>query len=261
MIERGENMYQRICITAVTDQGSRKENQDNFQIDTKVPYIREDYADAVEMMEADEKIHFACVCDGIGGETLGRLAALSVLEMTATCLKNQTSEEELAGFVEKTMDHIARKLAQVYEKLKEQGGTTIAMFAWKQEQFWAVNIGDSPIYQIGEDRITELSEAHTLAGYKLSVDIVPEKGDEHILLNYIGKKELSGSEMMHTFKGTLHPGDKFFLCSDGISKCFDCEKIYQTVKEKGADSVAELTEQAAKAENSDNCTAMLIVAE
>lgn len=254
-------MHQRICITAATNQGSRKENQDNFQIDTKVPYIREAYADAAEILEADEKIHFACVCDGIGGETLGRLASLSVLEMTATCLNNQTSEEELIVFVEKTMNHIAKKLALIYEKLKEQGGTTIAIFAWKQDQFCAVNVGDSPIYQISEDGIAELSEAHTLAGYKRLVDIAPEEGDEHILLNYIGKKEISGSEMMHTFEGTLQPGDKFFLCSDGISKFFDGDKIYQMVKEKGNDSVAELTEQAAKAENSDNCTAMLIVVE
>ena len=66
------------------------------------------------------------------------------------------------------------------------------MLAWKGDDFYAVNIGDSPIYRICDDIIEELSEEHTLARYKLANKLIPSEGDENILLNYIGRKDISG---------------------------------------------------------------------
>ncbi len=249
-------MYQNINVIAVTNKGNRDENQDNFRIDTEISYIVEDNKCVSAVIEADDKIHIVCVCDGIGGASLGKAVTISALDIISSFLEKQ--ELELTEFVEKIVNKMAKNIGQIFEKIREEGGTTLALLAWKGDDFYAVNIGDSPIYRICDDIIEELSEEHTLARYKLANKLIPSEGDENILLNYIGRKDISGKQMMHGIAGKLKVGDCFFLCSDGVAKVFDNEQIKKQVLTKKADSVETIVEQASNAKYSDNCTAMLL---
>lgn len=149
------------------------------------------------------------------------------------------------------------KIISLGEKIGRTG-TTVSFLLWKGNQYYAVNIGDSPIYLLRKHKLEQLSTAHTLAEAKLMSGIPFSIGDTHTLMNYLGKQKIAGSDMASVRHGFLHKGDKFLICSDGVTDKIDKDRLKRCLSFSEKSAVQSFRRILNKCSNNDNCTAIVV---
>lgn len=161
---------------------------------------------AVLMMEVSSKRSFivGILCDGMGGMSSGAdCASLAIAEFIDTCI-------HCCSLDSKTILHQATENAHtaVHKKYKGYGGTTLSAFLFDNTgNFEAVNVGDSRIYIVLNNKLEQVSTDDTVEG------MLGEPGLGNYLLQHIGMKDEMVSHMLNLSK----PGNvsKIILTSDG----------------------------------------------
>lgn len=243
-------------ISAATMIGTRNENQDNFRIDFNIDYIENDCF--ARCILENDKAHFVCVCDGIGGGVEGRENAIIVCQNLGTHLKEGdiiTSDNIIGQF----MNAIDKVQTDVQDHLKEKngvGGCTMVVLAWIDKCYYTFSIGDSSIYRYdSKSYITLLNERQNVKNHFMKTSRECPKEEENQLMNYLGRIGVEGSEMTHISQGKIKKKDVFVLCSDGVASIG--EKEIALALSKG-ENARQIVEKAADRENADNCTAIVL---
>ena len=142
-----------------TDIGSvRDTNQDNF------------FADYLDC-GIDEQVFLAVVCDGMGGASGGSfassLAIKTFVSELCTGLKNVSAEklsidscELLLSYAAKCANSAVYNAAQGNSELHGMGTTLVGMMVFRNTVY-ALNIGDSRLYVLGEDGMCKLTRDHS----------------------------------------------------------------------------------------------------
>ena len=242
-----------------TDIGSvRDNNQDSFFVD---------YLDC----DIGEEVFLAVVCDGMGGAAGGSLASelavqTFVNELSAG-MKNVSEEklskdscELLLSYAAKCANSAVFETARENPALRGMGTTLVAMMVFR-DTVYALNIGDSRLYVIGEDGMCKLTRDHSyvqtlLDQGKISEEQAKVHPNKNVIMRAVGT---DASVEADFFK--LHPDRKsFLLCSDGLSNFVDDASMEQTVRESETvrEAVNTLVEKANAAGGGDNITAVLI---
>ncbi|MBQ0043192.1 MAG: protein kinase [Lachnospiraceae bacterium] len=243
---------------ARTDIGTRDVNQDNFMIDKRFAYAGEDceikgYIDC----EPDE-LHVVAVADGVASSNHGELAAKAAIQAVSHFIDNYRNEEGVhETLVEELLNQINEKIIILGEKIGKTA-TTISILLWKNDKYWAANIGDSPIYQLRGDLLEMLSEEHTVAREKIDAGENVSPRDLHTLTKYLGKKNVAGGEMVHIKAGLIDKGDVFLICSDGIKGVVSDADIKKYLKRDGDKTIASFYKKAHRHEQMDNCSAVIL---
>lgn len=250
-------MYKIVRMEAVTRKGSRKNNQDNFMLDTVIPYISKDCEKDWSLIR-DEKIHIAGVSDGVGGAACGEVASANAMAAVSRDLKNHKESDDFVAFIRQMMDDVNEQILSVNDMLHMETAATLSLLLWKDDRFWAVNIGDSPIFLIRNGEIREISERQTAENWKKNHDMETNKFDKHTLANYVGKRGDRGSRMAHILEGRLEEHDIFLLCSDGVTDELNLQSIKESVEGERDGSLKVLFEKLSRTDMRDNCTAVRV---
>ena len=144
MLKRNKN---EVHISAATIIGDRNENQDNFRIDNNIECVDRDcFARCI--LEKKDRVHFVCLCDGIGSGVDGRTIATNVCKNLGQYL--QEGEVLIEGnVIAKIMNAIDKVQIDIQNHLKEKngiGGCTLVILAWIDNCYFSFSIGDSYIY-------------------------------------------------------------------------------------------------------------------
>lgn len=243
---------------ARTDIGKRAVNQDNFMVDKLFAYAGEDceikgYIDC----EPDE-LHVIAVADGVASSKHAELASKAAIQAVSHFIDNYRNESGIhETLMEELLNQINEKIIILGKKIGKTA-TTISILFWKNDQYWAVNIGDSPIYLLREGRIEQLSEEHTVAREKIENGLYVEAHDLHALTKYLGKQNIAGGEMACIRTGSLKEGDIFLICSDGISGVTTDDERKKYMRRDGDRAIRDFYKKAHKHEYMDNCTAIIL---
>ena len=244
-----------------TDIGSvRDNNQDSF------------FAGKLDC-NTEEDVFLAVVCDGMGGAVGGSFAsklATDTFTKELTAGMNNIIEENLSTDSCEVLLSYATKCANsaVYEtsvndsSLRGMGTTLVAILVF-QNTVYAVNVGDSRLYCIGEDGICKISRDHSYV--QTLVDqgkISEEEAKVHPNKNVIMRAVGTEPEIKPDFFKVLPDRKTFLLCSDGLSNFVNDEEIEKTVKETEnlSEAVTLLIDKANAAGGGDNITAILVKA-
>lgn len=251
-----------LTYSAASEKGSRDTNQDNLRVGAAHSYFDMESPVWVEgCMEAQSPEVF-CVCDGIGGEALGDVAAMTALDALHQTLSSPSSGEKpsLTELVLRAIEHAQSRVFGLYRAFHRNGGCTLSLVAVHQTSYVAVNIGDSPIFlaKNGGSELEELSCRHTLGWKKRDMGLPTQPGDECCLMRYIGKPGHTAVQMAHVAEGTLEPEDCLLLCTDGVTDAFPAERLRAAAD--SPEALRALVKQAAEQEHSDNCTAICLKA-
>lgn len=261
-----------VLISASSKKGIRPENQDNFMVDETISFISKDENCKTAIPE-NHLLHIVAVSDGIAAGKLGRYCAMAAVNSISSSLKKvnknidkNINEDQLLSILEDIVNQANERVKEVLKQFNERGGCTLAMAAWYNDKFFAINIGDSPIFMLKNGEFTKITEEHTLAAYKKCIGEKTEQKDENILLKYLGKNG-NVSKMASICIGNVSSGMTVLLCSDGIPKAYKIKKIRRFIEKYGdrdywyckKTNFSELlTKRAAQKRNSDNCTAVMI---
>lgn len=243
-------------FTAATSRGSRRKNQDNMRVDSVLAYLPRIRRPSYRGAFSDEAAHFFCVCDGIGGERDGAEASKIALVAVDDFLRRTNPAAPLGELSLGAASAAQDAVSEYYRALRHAGGTTLTLLATRDEEFFFLNIGDSPAfhYRAAENSYLELSFRHNLETQKRAENIPVLPGDERYLTAYLGDFRRRASDMAHTCAGAARPGDSVLLCSDGVSNAFDAAALEQALRSKTPAKL--MVARAAAMRGADNCTAI-----
>lgn len=158
--------------------------------------------DFYEIKQLDD-MTIAVLCDGVGSAIEGAKAAQKVTQHIINNFKNMPKawsiEKAIKEFI-KSINSILYSLSmQEYERVEYI--TTLTVCVIKGNRLYGANVGDSRIYLLRNEILTQLSYDHN------------EEGFDNVLSNAIGiEKDVE----IYYFENNLQKNDKILMCSDGL---------------------------------------------
>lgn len=151
------------------------------------------------------------IFDGMGGEAFGEAGSYIAAKALARCveLANGQPTDLVQACLSANLD-VCGFAAQHHIKVV---GSTAAMLQFFQHSVEIANIGDSRIFLLRAGRLTQLSEDHTDLTAQISLD-VPRKPR---LTQHLGIPPTEMQLSPYYSSIELHVGDRFLLCSDGLT--------------------------------------------
>ncbi|MFN9734379.1 MAG: PP2C family protein-serine/threonine phosphatase, partial [Microcystis sp.] len=221
----------------------------------------------------------AIVCDGIGGQEGGEIAAqLAIETLPREINRSPTTDIEvypeshslvLEQAIRVTNDLISQRNDQESRQDRQRMGTTLVMAFAQAQEMYAAHVGDSRIYWITPHSCHQVTVDDDLAsrevklGYLLYRDAIqyPNAG---ALVQALGMS--SATNLHPTVQRLIIDQDcVFLLCSDGLSDCdrveqyWDSEILPLLRGEKTVTAVGESLLQLANQKNGhDNSTIALV---
>lgn len=243
---------------AKTDIGNRPVNQDNFMVDTLFPYAGEDCEIKGYIDCNPDELHIVAIADGVASTNHGELASRAAIQAVSHFIDAYKYSDLLPlNILEEFLNQLNEKIIFLGTKLGKTA-STISIFLWKNNEYYAVNIGDSPIFKLSKGTLTKLTTPHTLVHEKKERGEQVTAEDFHTITAYLGKTKTCGYEMASFQSGTISKGDIFFICSDGVSDSLTDDDIKKYLKKDGDKTIKSIYVKTHKHKNMDNCTAIIL---
>lgn len=191
----------------------RRNNEDNFFFDNKCLELENSgLRNPVSMEEPLKSGLCLAVLDGMGGENFGEQASYAAVR------KLQEIQRKKADFFvseKKYLNQLVFQLNDAVVRAKkelrtEHMGTTFTALYFTAKTVYVCNVGDSRAYRMRAGEFLQLSEDHVS-------QYVQSEGRKPPLTQYLG---IDPEEMLlepHIAKGDLRKGDRYLLCSDGLT--------------------------------------------
>lgn len=153
-----------------------------------------------------------------------------------------------------------RKFRQISCRKKSMGTTLVSLYFHKNRVF-VTNIGDSRAYRISASTIQQITHDHSWVEERLregllDAEEIEKQKKKNVTTRSLGfKKEVQADIDILT----AVPGEKFLLCSDGLSNIVDENLIFNIISGSDiASACNQLVEKAKSRGGRDNITAALI---
>lgn len=215
------------------------------------------------------------VADGMGGHLAGEVASQLAVELIGRGYAKWKEEEAPEDMVFGTPDpslslpgnhvlgsirmanRVIHEMASNYEQYHGMG-TTVALLAVLPSLIISANVGDSRIYLIRDGRIERLSKDHTIIAEQIEMGIMTAQEAETSPLRHVLTRNLGSSEDVDAEMCEFEPfnGDRFVLCSDGVTDLISDEEILElVVQEKDLSRLCKkFVDKALKRGGHDNTT-------
>ena len=251
-----------IDFAALTDVGRKREhNEDNFLV--------------------DKKIGLFVVCDGMGGHAAGEIASAIAVRTVHDEVKKDKGllEDYIAGkkgadlvtrrdilnMLEFSVNRASSRIhAEAAKDEKRRGmGTTLVAILFAGDQAFVVHVGDSRLYLLRSGVLEQVTEDHNvynelLKRKKMTREQVEKLAPKNAITRAVGVYEHCEPDSLVI---DVTDGDRFLLCTDGLSQYFDDDEegLCNNLGEIDANvAVQKLIDTANERGGSDNITAVLV---
>ncbi|MDQ1715369.1 MAG: family protein phosphatase [Frankiaceae bacterium] len=201
------------------------------------------------------------VADGMGGHAAGEVASAVVIS-TISALDEDTPSRDLLNVLQAAVatanDHLRQMVAADTEL--EGMGTTLTAMLWSGRRLALAHVGDSRAYLLREGALHQLTKDHTLVQSLVDEGrLSPEDAGHHP----------QRSMLMRALDGRLdvepdisireaQVGDRYLLCSDGLSGVVSDETIAHTMLDKDPQAAVDaLVDLALRGGGPDNITCIV----
>src|SRR5688500_2933372 len=202
------------------------------------------------------------VADGMGGHAHGEVAS-SVAIAAMASLEEAQQGGDLLNAIEAAVRDANRKLHEMVGRdpsLKGMGTTLTAML-WNGTQVALVHVGDSRAYLLRRGELYQITHDHTLVQQLVDDGrITPEEAatppQRSILLRALdGSGEVDPDLTLRD----AQVGDRYLLCSDGLSGVVSAETLHATLTnlDDPEEVVRQLIDLANRGGGPDNITCVL----
>jgi serine/threonine protein phosphatase PrpC len=202
------------------------------------------------------------IADGMGGQGHGDVASAAAIE-SLLALEEVPAPPDPVAALDAALQEASRTLKEMATRdpALERMGTTITAMLWDGSRFAVAHIGDSRAYMLRSGTLYQITRDHTLV--QSLVDdgrMSPEQAARHpnrsLLLRAL---ETSGFVDLDLSLREAYAGDRYLLCSDGLSAVVDPETLHNvlsTVAEP-KEAVRYLVELANEAGGPDNISCIV----
>ena len=202
---------------------------------------RENNEDAIEVKQLPE-LTVCIVADGMGGQAAGEIASKRAIEVVPRELRKGLAS---AGTTDQVKSVVRRPVVQANEEIIAMGqldrdlrnmGTTIVLAVWRKgNELFIAGVGDSRAYLIRGNHIEQLTVDHSLAqalveNKTISAAEAREHRFRNVLWKYLGSKEVGEGPDVKAI--TIQPGDRFLLCTDGLTGVVPDDQLASYISEQ-----------------------------
>ncbi|MCF8547620.1 MAG: Stp1/IreP family PP2C-type Ser/Thr phosphatase [Pontimonas sp.] len=166
--------------------------------------------------------HLFVVADGMGGHAGGDVASALAVQRLSRLDRAYSSVDEARETLFTNILEAGRELTSTVEEHPELTGmgTTVSAMIRVGSQMVIAHIGDSRIYRLREGVLEQITSDHTFVQRLVdSGRITPEEAAVHprrsVLMRVLG--DVDAEPEVDTHVVDTQPGDRWLLCSDGLS--------------------------------------------
>ncbi|MFM7719014.1 MAG: Stp1/IreP family PP2C-type Ser/Thr phosphatase [Actinomycetota bacterium] len=199
------------------------------------------------------------VADGMGGHLGGEVASSLALEVV-----ERMSERGEGTLAERALEaNRAVHERSLLDRTVAGMGTTLTALEVDGARARIAHVGDSRAYRLRDGNLEPLTEDHTLVRDLVrSGEIAPEEERTHPHRNVL-RRVLGTERDVEVDEGEvdLRAGDRYLLCSDGLTGMLEDGRIAEVLVETAGDpqgAAARLVELANEAGGTDNVTVVVL---
>jgi protein phosphatase len=203
---------------------------------------RENNEDSIDVKQFPD-MTVCLVADGMGGQAAGEVASKRAIEIVPRELKKYISG---AMGNEETKNVVRRSIAQANEEIMAMAaldrelknmGTTIVVTLWRKGSslMYVTGMGDSRVYHIRGKRIEQLTVDHSIAQALVEAKTISAAEArthryKNVLWKYLGSPEVGEGPEVKVVQ--IQGGDRFLLCTDGLTGVVSDEQLLNLCKDK-----------------------------
>jgi PPM family protein phosphatase len=172
------------------------------------------------------------VADGMGGHAAGEVASALTIASMAELESEQFGDEMLKALAMAVATANARLQEKIIANPAVEGmGTTLTALLWSDGHAAVCHIGDSRGYLLRDGELYQITHDHTLVQSlvdegRISADDVSTHPQRSLLLRALDGRSIAEPDL------SVHeslPGDRYLLCSDGLSGVVSDETLRDTL--------------------------------
>ncbi len=202
------------------------------------------------------------VADGMGGATAGDVASRAVVAALDAIGE--------AGSAPALMAEVVRRIHAVNAELRAMAlargedvmiGSTVAGLVIHGGHFACFWAGDSRVYRLRRGELDRLTRDHSLVQEMVDAGVLaPDEAERHPRASVITRAVGIGEELvLACVHAAVEPGDRFLMCSDGLTRVVGDEELERHVGAQrlaavGEDLVALVLQRGAP----DNVTVVVV---
>jgi serine/threonine protein phosphatase PrpC len=198
------------------------------------------------------------VADGMG--SAGSLASAAVIDALKP-LEAALPAGDLLNALEDAVQQASTAVGSIAGADAGRTGSTVTAMLWSGSQLALVHVGDCRAYLLRDGELFQITHDHTVVQSlldegRISAAEVASHPQRSLLLRAIdGSAELRADTSLHDALA----GDRYLLCSDGLSTVITTQAIQDTLREAGEPgrAVQRLIEAANAAGGPDNVSAVV----
>lgn len=207
--------------------------------------------------------HLLAVADGMGGYAGGEIASAIAISALRPLDEDVPHAEDVSTSLQQAVEQANSTLTQRVkdEPWLENMGTTLTALLWTGSRMVMIHIGDSRAYLLRDGEFSQITHDHTLVQTlvdegKITEEEVATHPQRSLLLRALdGRSEVDPDISVSEAK----VGDRFLLCSDGLSGVVSESTINETLAtETNVEATARrLIDLANRGGGPDNITAVV----
>jgi len=229
-----------------------------FSATTHVGLVRNINEDSIVVLP-DHQIW--AVSDGMGGHAKGDFASQTVVDSIAMIDESLTPTEMIKA--------LRSALLRAHDTISAEadaagGGTigaTVVTFMVAEGYFAAFWVGDSRLYRLQSGSIELLTSDHSMvAAFVAAGQMTWDEAELHPHSNAVTRAVGYGDVLdLDKIRGEVMPGDRFLLCSDGLTKYATFDVLERVLSKEPIETVADTLQQIAlNGGGADNISAIVI---
>ena len=206
------------------------------------------------------------VADGMGGHAAGEVAsriAVQVLHrLTPTLTATDIDEDSVSDLLMHSLHSIDEEIAAVAEEeIEKRGmGTTLTALLFRDNHIALLHVGDSRCYRLRASALEQLSNDHTVIQELLDQGAISEaEAAEHpqrSMLTQALRGDGDVTPVLQVYE--VKKGDRFLLCSDGLSGVLTEKEIKIGLKKSDKDEAVKFLVDATYVNGApDNVTVLI----
>src|SRR6516164_29311 len=202
---------------------------------------RENNEDSIDVKQFPD-MTVCLVADGMGGQAAGEVASKRAIEIVPRELKKYlagaASSEEAKSIVRRSIVQANEEImamAALDRELKNMG-TTIVLALWRKgsQVMFVTGMGDSRVYLVRGGKIEQLTVDHSIAQALVEAKTISAAEARvhryrNVLWKYLGSAEVGEGPEVKAVQ--LQAGDRFLLCTDGLSGVVSDEQLLNFITE------------------------------
>jgi len=243
--------------------GDEPEARIEFASRSHVGQVRSANEDSCDTRERTDGTRLLVVADGMGGHRGGATASRTTVA-TISDVFDQDTSDDLEGMIQsaiQTANTRVYQMAQENRQLEGMGTTVVAFLLDARHRGTVAHVGDSRAYRYRQGQLESLTTDHSVVAEMhlrglISADQVATHPRRNEILRSVGVLPEVDVEVRAV---EVAPGDRFVLCSDGLSGVVSDDEIAAVVQsETPGSAVDSLIRMANERGGPDNITVQVL---